>query len=150
MFWGSSKWQKMKLSVPDLNMGWSANFCCWKVQSMSNLWRGNILIFQQKKVPGEAVSKEDNYKVFWNVKRPITIDFLWKRRSVKIFSYFQNLSHLINWMTKIYIQASWPTEIEGDQKTLFLILHRGLGKSSTPYRGLLHFTLDPYLVMPIV
>ena len=31
------------------------------------------------------------------------------------------------------------------QKMIFL--HRGVGESATPFPGLLHFTLDPYLIM---
>ncbi len=27
------------------------------------------------------------------------------------------------------------------------LLHQGVEKGATPFRGLLHFTLDPYLIM---
>ena len=28
-----------------------------------------------------------------------------------------------------------------------LLLHRGVGKGTSPFPGLLHFTLDPYLIV---
>ena len=33
------------------------------------------------------------------------------------------------------------------QKLPFQLLHRGVGEGTTPFPGLLHFTLDPYLIM---
>ena len=41
------------------------------------------------------------------------------------------------------------TAVEGDQKALFSIAttHRGVGEGATPFPGLLHFTLDTYLIM---
>ena len=36
--------------------------------------------------------------------------------------------------------------VEGDLKSLFSI-HQGIGEDATPFPGLLHFTLDPYLIM---
>ena len=30
------------------------------------------------------------------------------------------------------------------------LLHQGVGEGATPFPGLLHFTLDPYLIMPSV
>ena len=41
------------------------------------------------------------------------------------------------------------TLVQSDQKAPFLIaLYRGVGESATPFPGLLHFTLDPYLIIP--
>ena len=42
------------------------------------------------------------------------------------------------------------TIVEGDQKAPFSIrppLHRGVGEDATPFPGLLHFTLDTYLIL---
>ncbi len=40
------------------------------------------------------------------------------------------------------------TLVEGDPKAPFSIATtRGGGKGTTPFLGLLHFTLDPYLIM---
>ena len=40
------------------------------------------------------------------------------------------------------------TVVEGDPKAPFrLLLHQGVGEGATPFPGLLHFTLDPYLIM---
>ena len=60
---------------------------------------------------------------------------------------FKNLKNLFK---KVYIKVSkvgdhsrgWP---EG---SLFdSLLHQGVGEGATPFPGLLHFTLDPYLIM---
>ena len=38
--------------------------------------------------------------------------------------------------------------VEGDPKAPFqLLLHQGVGEGATPFFGLLHFTLDTYLIM---
>ena len=40
--------------------------------------------------------------------------------------------------------------VEGDPKVPFSIattLHQGVGEGTTPFPGLLHFTLEPYLIM---
>ena len=40
------------------------------------------------------------------------------------------------------------TVVKGDLKAPFSnLLHQGLGEGATPFPGLLHFTLDPYLIM---
>ena len=41
------------------------------------------------------------------------------------------------------------TIVEGEPKgSLFdSLLHQGVGEGATPFSGLLHFTLDPYLIM---
>ena len=40
------------------------------------------------------------------------------------------------------------TIVEGDPKAPFrYLLHQGVGEGATPFPGLLHFTLDPYLIM---
>ena len=39
------------------------------------------------------------------------------------------------------------TLVEGDPKATFSILQRGVGEDATPLPGLLHFTLDSYLIM---
>ena len=38
------------------------------------------------------------------------------------------------------------TLVEGIPKPHFS-LHRGVGEGATPFSGILHFTLDPYLIM---
>ena len=38
--------------------------------------------------------------------------------------------------------------VEGEPKAPFsILLHRGVGEGATPFPGLLHSTLDPYLIM---
>ena len=39
------------------------------------------------------------------------------------------------------------TLVEGDTKTPFSIASTGVGEGATPFPGLLHFTLDPYLIL---
>ena len=40
------------------------------------------------------------------------------------------------------------TVVEGDQKAPFsLLLHQGIGEGATPFPGLLHFTLNTYLIL---
>ena len=40
------------------------------------------------------------------------------------------------------------TVVEGDPKVPFRLLpHQGVGEGAIPFLGLLHFTLDPYLIM---
>ena len=37
--------------------------------------------------------------------------------------------------------------VEDEQKAPFSIVHWGVGEGATPFPGLLHFTLDPYLIL---
>ncbi len=40
------------------------------------------------------------------------------------------------------------TVVKGDPKAPFQwLLHRGVGEGASPFPGLLHFTLDTYLIM---
>ena len=43
----------------------------------------------------------------------------------------------------IYKKVKLATRVEGNPK----LLHQGVGESATPFPGLLHFSLDPYLIM---
>ena len=45
-------------------------------------------------------------------------------------------------------QIIWRPLLRVTRRLLFqLLLHRGVGEGSIPFPGLLHFTLDPYLIM---
>ena len=56
-----------------------------------------------------------------------------------------SLSHIHVWVCNSYKLA---TIVEGDPKAPFAIATtRGIGKSTTPFAGLLHFTLDPYIIL---
>ena len=63
------------------------------------------------------------------------------------------LVRLILWYIYIYIYiyskvVKFVTEVEGNQKAPFeLLLQRGVGEDTTHFPGLLHFTLDTYLIL---
>ena len=73
--------------------------------------------------------------------------FLFKRRQCKNESSFKRKSlndlYLVVYISKVGDHSrGWP---EG---SLFdSLLHQGVGESATPFPGLLHFPLDPYLIM---
>ena len=51
---------------------------------------------------------------------------------------------LLLWISKVKL----ATVVEGDQKAPFSIdSNLGVGEGATPFPGLLHFTLDTYLIM---
>ena len=57
-------------------------------------------------------------------------------------------SRIVRVYIYIYIYISWPTVDEGDPKTAFSItITPRCEGGPTPFPGLLHFTLDTYLVI---
>ena len=79
------------------------------------------------------------------------IMILYKNTKVKVRSpdgdtdYFEIVAGVLRGDTKFKKLA---TVVEGDQKAPFsILLHRGVGEGATPFPGLLHFTLDSYLIL---
>ena len=66
----------------------------------------------------------------------------------KHFLFITFLNELI-FLCSLSKKVKLATIAEGDPKAPFLIatLHQGVGEGATPFPGLLHFTLDPYLIM---
>ena len=46
-----------------------------------------------------------------------------------------------------YKNLSQSLEKEPEGSLFDSLLHQGVGEGATPFPGLLHFTLDPYLIM---
>ena len=65
------------------------------------------------------------------------------------FRFFKNNKNSINNFKCLPKEVSkLATLAEGDPKAPFSIATtRGVGEGTTPFPGLLHFTLDPYLIM---
>ena len=73
--------------------------------------------------------------------------YIYTHTHIHIYRYIHRFIHVL---IHIYVYISkvgdhirgWP---EG---SLFdSLLHQGVGEGATPFPGLLHFTLDPYLIM---
>ena len=63
---------------------------------------------------------------------------------VSIIPFIFSSSSLFSWSSKVKL----ATVDEGDQKApSSKLLHWGVGEGATPFPGLLHFTLDTYLIL---
>ena len=76
--------------------------------------------------------------IYITYKKALLITFLNESELFFPVKYFQVLLYKLKLLTKV----------EGDPKAPFLIATtQGVGEDATPFPGLIHFTLDPYLIM---
>ena len=66
---------------------------------------------------------------------------------------FYGISTIVGYLMPNFVYKYIKLSKVGDdnrERPFHLLLHPGIGEGVTPFPGLLHFTLDPYLIMPCV
>ena len=69
-----------------------------------------------------------------------------KNKSAQLFTPIKGE----NWSIHTFFQDTYAKLLVGDDsqgRPFQLLLHRGVGEGATPFPGLLHFTLDTYLIL---
>ena len=134
LFWGYSKWRKVKQSTPGLNRSLSSNFwwlkranhvtfteecvmCLEKnvfvkkclqmgfavVSRTRKASNGKYWLSSKEKLITQRSEKKAMLTVFWNIKGPITVDFLEKRATFNSTPYYQILRQYFT----LFIE--WPS-----------------------------------------